>query len=298
MCALFSPKQKVAGSTPAASIFHFYSFPIHPRFGEMIKISSRENQKIIQARKTRDGKDKNLIFVEGLRLAEEVLISNLKIREIFCTEQFAISGRGQAFLQDIHSNLLAEVSENVFNSLADTKNSQGIIVIAEKPPADRIFLEQNLNSKKTPLVILLHRINNPSNLGAILRTAEAVDAAGIILTKNSADAFSPKALRGAMGAAFRLPVWSNADFSEALDWAKKYDLSAISAEANAEKSYLEVDWKRPRLLIFGSEAHGLSAEEREKVEESMTIPMENKVESLNLAVSCGVILFEAKRQNL
>ncbi len=99
-----------------------------------------------------------------------------------------------------------------------------------------------------------------------------------------------------MGASLRLPIWNNVDYFEALDWAKEKNLISICADINAEKSYAEIDWRKPRLLIFGSEAHGLSEQERAKVDQSLIIPMENEVESLNLAVACGVILFEAKRQ--
>ncbi len=263
----------------------------------MLKITSRDNQRLKNARKVRDGNVEDLIFVEGVRLAEEVLRSNLKISDVFYTENFADTERGRAFLQQLQNFNHAEVSQNVFDSLADTKNSQGIIIVCEKPKYGKHFIETNLLSEvKLPLVITLHRINNPSNLGAILRTAEAVNVAGVIMTKNSADAFSPKALRGAMGASLRLALWTSANLYEVLDWAKEKDLISVCADVNAAKSYLEIDWKLPRLLIFGSEARGLNAEEREKVDENLLIPMDNGVESLNLAVSCGVILFEAKRQ--
>jgi len=99
-----------------------------------------------------------------------------------------------------------------------------------------------------------------------------------------------------MGAGLRLNVWSNADFDEILVWAREKNLVSTAADINAEKSYTEIDWQKPRLLVFGSEANGLSAEDFQKIEESLIIPMENGVESLNLAVSCGIILFEAKRQ--
>ncbi len=245
----------------------------------------------------RDGDIKNLIFVEGARLAEEVLRSNLKISDVLYTESFASTERGRAFSQQFQKSNFAEVSPNIFDSLADTKTSQGIIVICEKPEIGKQFIEANLLSKKKlPLVIALHRINNPANLGAILRTAEAVNVSGVITTKNSADAFSPKALRGAMGASLRLALWTDVDFHEAAEWAKQKNLISVCADVKAMKSYLEIDWKMPRLLVFGSEAHGLSAEETEKIDENLLIPMDNGVESLNLAVSCGVILFEAKRQ--
>lgn len=264
----------------------------------MLKITSRDNPKIKHARKVRDGFSDDEIFVEGLRLAEEAARSNLKIFEVFFTADFSRTERGRIFLQNAETSNLAEVSDKVFNSLTDTKNSQGIVLVCEKPQTGKNLIEKNLksNPKKFPLLVLLHQINNPSNLGAILRTCEAVDVAGVITTKNSADVFSPKSLRGAMGASFRIPIWRNADFHEVLDWAKEKNFASVCADINAEKNYLEIDWRTSRLLIFGSEAHGLTEEERHKIDESLIVPMENNVESLNLAVSCGVILFEARRQ--
>lgn len=264
----------------------------------MLKITSRDNQKIKLARKVRDGYEKDLIFLEGARLAGEALRSNLDVSDIFFTESFAATDRGKTFLQQSETLNLIEVSENVFDSLSDTKHSQGVILISAKPATGKNILENSLQNeaRKASLVLLLHQTNNPANLGAILRTGEAAGISGVILTENSADVFSPKALRGAMGASLRLPIWTNADFYEVLDWANEKNLISVCADVNAEKSYTEIDWKQPRLLIFGSEAHGLSAPERAKVDESLLIPMENNVESLNLAVACGVILFEAKRQ--
>lgn len=264
---------------------------------KMLKISSRDNPKIKQARKVRDGLIDRLIFVEGVRLAEEVSRSGLVISDVLYTENFAQTERGRQFLQTAETSNLTEVSDKIFDSLTDTKTSQGIIVICEKPETDQNIVESNLaKASKIPLLVLLHQINNPANLGAILRTCEAVGAAGVITTNYSADAFSPKSLRGAMGASLRLPMWTNADFYDVLKWAKANNFTSVCADVSATKSYLEIDWNKPRLLVFGSEAHGLSAEELEKVDESLLIPMENAVESLNLAVSAGVILFEAKRQ--
>ena len=266
----------------------------------MLKITSRDNQRLKFARKVYEGRVKDAVFVEGARLAEEVLRSDLEIFDVLFTESFLQSERGQLFIDKIKSSntSCAEISDKILYSLSDTKHSQGIIVISAKPKTGKSLIENYLQNKNSPfpLLILLHKINNPTNLGAILRTAEAADVEGVILTKISANVFSPKALRGAMGASFRLPIWTDADFFEVLDWAKEKNFTSICADVNSEKNYLEVDWKKPRLLIFGSEAHGLSTEERSVVDESLIIPMENDVESLNLAVSCGIILFEARRQ--
>jgi RNA methyltransferase, TrmH family len=265
----------------------------------MTKITSRENPKLKLARKVRDGRAKELIFVEGLRLAEESLRSGINIGEIFVAENLAQTERPAQVLKEFQKKNIPvnEVSEKLFDSIADTKTSQGIILICEKPSTQKDDFESKFvrSTPKLPLVILLHEINNPSNLGAILRTAEAVDAAGVIISKNSAEVFSPKSLRASMGAGFRLNIWTAADFDQVLEWAREKGLIPTAADINAEKSYDEIDWSKPRLLVFGSEAHGLSAEAFRRIDESLLIPMENGVESLNLAVSCGIILFEAKK---
>lgn len=262
------------------------------------KISSRDNPKIKNARLVREGRIKDQIFVEGLRLCEEALRANLEIAEVFISEDFAKNERHENFLKTVEQFNSFEVSEKVFDSISDTKTSQGIILIAEKPENGKNIIEANLNETTFPLVVLLHQINNPANLGAILRTAEAVGVSGIITTKNSTDVYSPKALRGAMGAAFRQPLWTNVNYFEALQWAGERNLKSVCADIRSSKSYTEIDWKTGRLLVIGSEGHGLSEAEREATDESLIIPMENDVESLNVAVACGVILFEAKRQKL
>jgi TrmH family RNA methyltransferase len=265
----------------------------------MQKITSRENAKLKLARKVRESREKDLIFVEGVRFAEEVLRSETKIVEIFLSEDFNQNERTAELTQTFENKNLSinEVSVNLFHSIADTKTSQGIILICEKPETEKQNFETEFSLKnKLPVVAFLHEINNPSNLGAILRTAEAVNIAGVIISKSSADVFAPKSLRASMGAGLRFNIWTNADFEEVLSWAKEENLVSTAADINAEKSYTEIDWSVPRLLIFGSEAHGLSAEDFRKIDEGLIIPMENGVESLNLAVSCGIILFEAKRQ--
>jgi RNA methyltransferase, TrmH family len=269
---------------------------------ELQKITSRENQKLKFAKKVRDGKITSKIFIEGVRLAEEILRSNLKIDEVFINENFATSKRERELINSFLADSVSifEIPDAIFRSIADTSQSQGIVIIAEKPQSSKSEIEKNLinNGLKSALVIMLFEINNPSNLGAILRTAEAANVAGVIISEHSADVYSTKSIRAAMGANLRLPIWSDADFDEVLTWANQQNLISTAADINAKKSYAKIDWNQRRLLVFGSEAHGLSEEARSKIDELTFIPMENEVESLNLAVSCGIILFEAKRQKL
>jgi RNA methyltransferase, TrmH family len=258
------------------------------------KITSRDNQRLVHARKVRDGKILEQIFIEGRRLAEEALRSDLTIVECFVSDDLTDNG----MLNEITAQgiSIVEISNRMFASIADTKQPQGIILIAKRPNTLLSAIGTGLTTSSLPLVIFLKEINNPANLGAILRSAEAAGVAGAIVSQNSADVFLPKSLRAAMGSSFRLPILENADFEAIMHWAKNAGLSSTAAAANAANNYADIDWRKPRLLVFGSEAHGLSNLELQLVEEVIHIPMENGVESLNLAVSAGVILFEAKQQ--
>ncbi|CAN5605287.1 RNA methyltransferase [soil metagenome] len=264
----------------------------------MQKITSRDNQKLKFARKIRDRSENDFLFVEGVRLAEEFLKSGLQIFDCFFSPDFLTNERNQNLFDRISAktNDLFEIPERIFNSISDTKNSQGLILIGEKPQTgkDKINL-QTFEFQKFPFAVFFHEINNPNNLGAILRTCEAVSISNVIISKNSTDVFSPKALRSAMGASFRLNFWDDAEFEDVLVWAKENNLISVCADINSEKNLWEIDWKKPRLIIFGSEARGLSETEREKIDEGLIIPMKKSVESLNLAVSCAVVLYEAKR---
>jgi TrmH family RNA methyltransferase len=142
----------------------------------------------------------------------------------------------------------------------------------------------------------MHRINNPVNVGAILRTAEAAGATGAIATQTTTDPLSPKSLRGAMGSAFRLPVWCGATYDDALSWCMERNIQTICADVHAATGYNEVDWRQPSALILGPESSGLSPEEISAASKAVRIPMRGPAESLNVAVATGILLYEAARQ--
>jgi len=265
----------------------------------MEKISSRENPRLKFARRVCERREKNLVFVEGVRLSEEVLRTQTEIHDAFFVDGFGRTSR-ETELRDAIISLSkssAIISEKIFNSIADTKTPQGIALICSQPETGRKVIEKRLeNDKVPPLILLLHEINNPSNLGAILRTAEAAGVTAIITTRNSADVFSAKSLRGSMGAVFRLPIWNDAVLEDVIDWALSRSIAGIYADSEGALSYLQVNWKVPRLLALGSEGRGLESSEKLLFNESVRIPMKNSVESINIGVACGVILFEALRQ--
>jgi RNA methyltransferase, TrmH family len=263
-----------------------------------MQITSRDNSLLRQARAVRDGKEDDLIFVEGLRLCLEARRSNLAIEAVIASEELIRKEKGAAGFAELSqvAKRVGTVSEKLLESISYTKTPQGIVVLAQRPEAS----EQRLGASLTgdSLLVVLHHLNNPVNVGAILRTAEAAGATGIITTKNTSDPFSPKSLRGAMGSAFRLPIWRNTDFKKAIQWCRARNITLLGTAASAEMRHTEWDWKRPSALVLGPESTGLSDEELCATDQTVSIPMQGEVESLNVSVAAGILLYEAARQRL
>ena len=261
-----------------------------------VKITSRDNSLLRRARAVRDGKIDDLIFVEGLRLCEEALSSKLEIVAVVYTDHIAKKPRAAKIIAQLseRAQTSVSVSEKLLQYISYTKTPQGIVVLAARPAhdADNLVMEQTTK----PLIVVLHETNNPVNVGAIVRTAEAAGASGIIATANTADPFSPKALRGAMGSAFRLPVWNGVTLSEALAWCRARKIQIVCADVSASMAFSQVEWREPSALLVGRESTGLSEAELASADLAVRIPMKGLAESLNVAVAAGVILYEAARQ--
>lgn len=259
-------------------------------------ITSRKNPLVQRARAVRDGRDKSHLFAEGLRLCEEVVRAGLKSELVFHTRAFAEEERGVRLLGNFTGEgcHVLPVSDAVLESLSDTVTSQGIVVVAERPACGRDALDAATASNRP--VVIMHRVNNPSNAGAMLRVAEASGASAVVSTEGSTDLLSPKALRGAMGSAFRIPLWMGATLTEALDWCASREVRPVAADAGAELLHTELDWTTPRAIVVGPEARGFNADEIVEIGESVRIPMHPEVESLNVSVALAVLLYEAARQ--
>jgi len=260
-----------------------------------LQITSRDNSLLRHARVVRDGKAGDSIYVEGLRLCEEALRSGLRIEAVIYSEQLAKKDRAAKVIGELESvaDKVAAVSEKLLDSISYTKTPQGIVVIADRPAhGSQEFAAKQGNN---PLLVILHRINNPVNVGAILRTAEAAGATGAITTEGTADPFSPKALRGGMGAAFRLPIWTGASYTQSIEWCRDNKAQTICADVQATKNYTEVDWRGPTAIVMGAESDGLAPEEIALTDEAIRIPMKGSTESLNVAVAAGILLYEAGR---
>ena len=178
-------------------------------------ITSRKNPLVQRARAARDGRETEAVFVEGVRLCEEALRAGIVFEFALYTAAVEGDGRGASLIEGLRRacpKVLA-ASESVIEFVSDTKTSQGVVAVARRPSTGRGVIGPG---GATPLVVIIHRANNPSNAGAMLRVAEAAGATAVISTRGSTDLYSPKALRGSMGSAFRLPLWTGVTLEEAL----------------------------------------------------------------------------------
>jgi TrmH family RNA methyltransferase len=258
-------------------------------------LTSRKNPLVQRARATRDGRERGLVFVEGVRLCEEALRARVGFELALYTRALAEDARGAELLKNLRDvcSSVHLVGDDVLDSVSDTKTPQGVVALARRPQTGREVVER---ATGVPLVVIIHRANNPSNAGAMLRVAEAAGATAVVTTKGSTDPLSAKALRGSMGSAFRLALWTGPTLEEALEWCAARGIRTVATAASAPSAHTELDWTDARAVVVGPEAGGLSAEEASAADETVRIPMREPVESLNVAAALAVVLYEAARQ--
>lgn len=188
------------------------------------------------------------------------------------------------------------VDEKVMAKLSDTKAPQGVLAVI-KMPKDRLQkLNPGTSSDNNAPVIILDRVQDPGNLGTIIRTADAVGALGLILLEGCVDAFSPKVVRASMGSLFHLPVIQDVFPEEALTWCYRHGYEpAATALKNAQNMY-KADLSKKMAFIFGNEANGVAEELQAAAETRLFIPMAGQAESMNVAMAAGIVLFEGLRQ--
>jgi TrmH family RNA methyltransferase len=272
-------------------------------------ITSPSNPRVSRARalQTPRGRKKHGLFLmEGPHLLEVLLDSDILPAEVYYQPVLLErTAEGRALLQRVlHSRGLStndrvEVSERVIESISDTQTSQGVVSVLPLSA----FLPQQTQTRRPPgtrpALLILDGLSDPGNMGTILRTALAADVAEVLLTPNCVDCFSPKVVRAAAGAHAALPVAVDQSWDAIEEHIEKHckgQLRVLLAEAGTAHSYFEHDLRAPFALIAGSEAHGPSPEARRRATATISIPLANKVESLNAAIATAIILYEAVRQ--
>ena len=243
----------------------------------------------LQQRKGR--KRRRLAVAEGVRLVEEALAAGVAFRGALHGASFGASGRGARLLRDLagHAVPVEEISDRTLDQLADTDTPQGVLAVIE-PPAWSLAAVRVAPGAP---VVVLDGVQDPGNVGTLLRTAFALGAGGAVLLRGTADPGNPKVMRAGMGATFRLPtaVAGDAEFrgwveqERAAVWAATLDGASLQRLAPSERL----------VLIVGSEGAGIRAEIEALAQTRVAIPLARGAESLNVAVAAGIILHEVRR---
>ena len=254
-------------------------------------ISSLQNPTIKYVRnlqvKSKVRRAEKAFIIEGVRLLEEAQDSDWETRLVLYSEE--LSERGMQLVEAFQSQgtKIEAVTTQVMRAVSDTETPQGILAV------------MGMRSLPYPdvldFVLILDQLRDPGNLGTILRSAAAVNVQAVFLTPGTADQFSPKVMRGAMGAHFRIPVHT-ADWEEIRSLFEKSGLHTYLAAANRGQVYYQVDYQVPLALIIGGEASGAGETAFQTAESLIHIPMPGGGESLNASVAAGILLFEVARQ--
>lgn len=265
-------------------------------------INSKDNKKIKDLKKIRDDKSfrnsKSLFFIEGEKIfidapkdmIDSIFISNTKYLEINNYPKFNTSIFN--YINEQKNENIYVVSDNIFDSLKDTVNSQGIICLCKMKKQEDI--EKCINKKD--FIIILNNINDPGNLGTIIRTSEAFGATLIICDKKCVDLYSPKVIRATMGSIFRKNIYLTYDIIETIQFLKEQNIKLYATTLDSNINYVDERFNMPLGIIFGNEANGIDENVLNEVQNKIKINMEGNIESLNVAMSVGIIGFEIKRR--
>ncbi len=255
-------------------------------------LTSTRNSLVKQLRQlgtsTKERRSQQLFLVEGTHALIEAIATSYPLEIICCTEIWA----------ELHRDLYAQceeicerveiVSEPVIEAIATTVSPDGVVAVAQFQPTANL----EINS----FGLALETIQDPGNLGTIIRSAVAVGVDGVLVSDDSVDLTHPKILRATAGQWFRCPMQSSPDLYQAVRDLQKQGVKAIATSSTAELTYWEFDFTQPSLILLGNEGNGLTSELMQLADVEVTIPMSDRVESLNVAVAAALLLYEAKRQ--
>lgn len=259
-----------------------------------MEIMSPQNARVkewaqLLEKKHRDKQQRYII--EGIHLVSEALKSEAEIEFIAYSMEYGIPAE---LAQAAPGHLSVEwigVSDAVIAKCSDTKTPQPVFAVIRKQHSELNGLLKDENG----LVVVLDGVQDPGNVGTIIRTADAVGASGIVVGSGCADIYSPKTIRSTMGSLFHLPIVAG-DLTEVLPKAKQKGVRLAGTSLQAASICYDYDFRGPTWLLFGNEASGLSAPVQRLLDDALIIPMKGNAESLNVAMAASVLLYEALRQ--
>lgn len=237
-------------------------------------------------KKAKARNEQRLFVVEGIKMFAEA--PGEWMEKVYLSESFEREEAHRKLTEGISYEVL---SDSVYQSVSDTRTPQGILALLRQP-------EYRLEDLLVPdcRLLILEDIQDPGNLGTMLRSAEAAGVDGVVLSKKTADIFNPKVIRSTMGSIFRVKFVSVDDFTGTLDLLKQYGVRLFAADLAGTGLYHEADYRGKTGFLIGNEGNGLSPETLKRADTRIRIPMEGQVESLNAAIAATLLMYEAARQ--
>jgi TrmH family RNA methyltransferase len=261
-----------------------------------IDVTSPKNPIVHRFRDAAVGEIPGELVVDGNKLVEEALDARLEILAAAFSDKLLKARNGHDMKRRLEQRA-AEVyvcSEGVIERMSSLSTPQGVIAIVRSPlskPGDLLGADPS-----RALVVAAAGVRDPGNLGAMVRATEAAGGTGCIAMLGGADPFRDKAVRGSSGSVLRLPILTRIDGPALAAFAKEHGLQLLVADQRAEAEYLDADWTRPTVVALGNEGAGVPDEVRELADLAVRIPIQPTIDSLNVAVAAGVLLYEARRQ--
>lgn len=254
-------------------------------------ISSTSNPQVKRLaqlqKKSKVRNEEKVFIVEGIRMFAEV--PKNRVEKVYISESLYNKKKQELDLQGMPVEIL---SDNVFQYVSDTKTPQGIMCIVKQVQ----YNIEELLRIRNPHFMVLDNLQDPGNLGTIVRTAEGAGVDAIFLSKESVDIFNPKTIRSTMGSIYRMPVIYVDDLLELLDTFKKKGIKSYAAHLEGKNSYDQETYQDGTAILIGNEGNGLRDEVSKKADIWVQIPMKGQVESLNAAIAASVLMFEVARQ--
>lgn len=259
-------------------------------------ITSNSNPKVktlLTWQKKRKVREEDGIYiVEGLRMFVEA--PQDKVREVYVSESFYKKKREELCL-DAWGKKLEILSDSVYGHVSDTKTPQGVLVVMEQM---KYSLEEVIAGKegRASLLMVLDNLQDPGNLGTILRAGEAAGVTGVVMSSDCVDIYNPKVIRSTMGSIYRMPFIYVEDLPTVVKMLGEKEIHTYAAHLKGKRSYEEEDFTKGTAFLIGNEGNGLQDEVADAAEIYVKIPMCGEVESLNAAIAASVLMFEAARQ--
>lgn len=248
-------------------------------------------KKLVSLKQKKSRQKYKLFLVEGIRFIDEIP-DNWEVEQYVVSESFE-----KKYLDKIKQlkskSKVYTVKDSVFKSISDTDTPQGIIATC---------IQKNFNMSDVicdnAFLIIADNLQDPGNLGTIIRTADAAGATGVLLSQNTVDLYNPKTLRATMGSIFHIPIIQNIDISETILDLKSNNITVIASSLKATTTPYLVNLKKSVAVIVGNEANGVDENILNKADVLVKLPLVGRAESLNVSVASGILLYEIVRQRL